>query len=54
MTYRFFVGNEEIIPNDEFRREMTDKFAKAFGLKRVEKGEIADGKNLHLEIEAQA
>ena len=54
MTYRFFVGNEEIIPNDEFRREMTDKFAKSFGLKRVDKGEITDGKNLHLEIEAQA
>ena len=54
MTYRFFVGNEEIIPNDEFRIEMTDTFAKAFGLKRVEKGEIIDGKNLYLEIEAQA
>lgn len=54
MTYRFFVGNEEVIPDERFRRDMTDKFAKAFGLERVKEVGNANGKNLYLVTKEKA
>lgn len=36
MQYRFFFGDEEITEiTPEFKREMTDRFAKSFGLVRA-------------------